>query len=60
MKLLAETVDDIPPEDWPEVLRAHGQIPCVVCGVALDRHYQPAKLTCPTIVRDCAGRWWKL
>lgn len=44
---------------WKESNRASGTALCR-CGKPLDEHYQPVKKTCPTIVKDCDGNWWKL
>jgi hypothetical protein len=40
-------------------VRAHGDCLCG-CGHPLWRHGQPLKETCPTMVQDCEGNWWKL
>lgn len=55
-----EVVDDVPEPLWKEARRASGMVPCSVCGHALWSHYQPIQKTCPTIVEDCLGNWWKL
>lgn len=57
--LFNDLVDDVPPEQWKECFRASGKALCS-CGEILDKHYQPMKKTCPTIVEDCEGTWWKL
>ena len=58
---LADTKDDVAPEQWPApIQRTSGECLCVVCKEPLSDHYQPAKLTCPTLVMDCADTWWKL
>jgi len=51
--------DDIPESEWKDCQRASGDALCE-CGTKLDEHYQPIRLTCPTIVEDCTGRWLKL
>ena len=54
-----EVVDDVPESEWKEATRASGEAQCR-CGEKLYDHYQPIQATCPTIVEDCDGRWWKL
>lgn len=46
--------------EWKECNRASGEVPCGVCGKLLREHPQPLELSCPTMIEDCRGQWWKL
>jgi hypothetical protein len=50
--------DDV--SEWKDFTRASGDALCSHCGAALSLHHQPLRKTCPTMVEDCIGRWWKL
>ena len=51
-----------PNQDLPskECSRASGEVPCDICGLELNQHFQPLPTACPTVVEDCNGIWWKL
>ena len=49
-----------PPIDPKPFELAEGGYRCVVCGECLYAHPQPLKETCPAMVEDCNGNWWKL
>ena len=61
MRLKANQVESweaISPRFWKEANRASQDALCA-CGLPLYRHGQPLKETCPTIIQDCIGNWWK-
>ena len=60
LKLSWELKDSVEPKDWKDFKRASGEVSCEGCGKPLYSHWQPLELTCPTMVADCYGRWWKL
>ena len=46
--------------EWKDFLRASGKALCEVCKQPLYAHEQPLKASCPSMIEDCAGKWWKL
>lgn len=58
LESLPEPKEEAP--EWKDFNRASGEVPCETCGLPLYQHKQPVKETCPTMVEDCLGRWWKL
>jgi len=48
--------EDMPDKDSN---RAEGGMPCGACRRPLSQHFQPLPETCPAMVEDCMGNWWK-
>jgi hypothetical protein len=45
---------------WKESNRASGNGLCAVCRQPLKDHLMPMPESCPSMVEDCNGDWWKL